>query len=76
MTKAAIELLAPPAVTVGFWALSRLLLRLQREKAKAMTWPQFWLLLIAAYAMLAVALWGGGFFSGARESDSSPQLVQ
>jgi hypothetical protein len=76
VNKIVIELAAPPALTVICWLVSRALAGVQRGKVRPMTWVQFWLLLISAYMMFALALWGGSFLAGHERDDPSPELVQ
>jgi ABC-type nickel/cobalt efflux system permease component RcnA len=76
VNKITIELAAPPALTAICWFVSRVLTRVQRGKVKPMTWAQFWLLLISAYLMLALALWGGSLLASHEREDLSPELVR
>ena len=76
MNKIVIELAAPPALTVGCWLVSHGLARVQRGRVRPMTREQFWLLLISAYVMFAVALWGGTYMARHERADPSSQLVQ
>ena len=76
LNKILIELAAPPALTVICWLVSRILPALQGGKVEPMTWIQFWLLLISAYVMFALALWGSSFLASHERDDPSPQLVQ
>ena len=71
VNKLLIELLGPPLVTSVGWVISRLMARRQRD-LQPMSGSQFYLLLISAYFVFAMALWGGPLFSG----HSSSQLVQ
>jgi hypothetical protein len=73
VNKIVIELAAPPALTVICWFVSRVLARVQRGKVRPTTWAEFWLLLISAYVMFAIALWGSSFLSG---HDPSQELVK
>jgi hypothetical protein len=76
VNKIVIELTAPPALTAVCWLVSRVLAAVQRGKIRPMTWVQFWLLLISAYAMFALALWGSSFLASHERDDPSQQLVQ
>jgi hypothetical protein len=76
VNKIVTELTAPPALTAVCWLVSRVLAAVQRGKVKPMTWVQFWLLLISAYAMFALALWGSSFLASREREDPSQQLVQ
>jgi hypothetical protein len=76
VNKIVIELAAPPALTVTGWLVSRGLARVQRGRVSPMTWVQFWLLLISAYVMFAVALWGGDYMARHERADPSSELVQ
>jgi hypothetical protein len=76
VNKILIELAAPPALTVTCWLASRLGATVRRGKVRPMTWVQFWLLLISAYVMFALALWGGRSLATHERDDPSPELVR
>jgi len=47
-----------------------------RNWARNRSWSGFWLMLVAAYLLFAVALGGGRFLSGNDKADPSSQLFQ
>jgi hypothetical protein len=74
-TKILIGLLAPPTLTLICW-LAGPLLAGWRNWARNRSWPGFWLMLLASYLIVAVALAGGRFLSGNDKADPSSQLFQ
>jgi hypothetical protein len=74
-TKILIGLLAPLALTLICWLVSPLLTG-WRNWAGARSWPAFWLMLLGAYFVFAIALGGGRFLSGNDKADPSSQLVR
>jgi hypothetical protein len=74
VNKILIELAAPPALTVICWLASRLVAAVRRGKVRPL--GQFWLLLISAYVMFALALWGGRSLATHERDDPSPELVR
>jgi hypothetical protein len=46
-----------------------------RSKRKR-NWIEFWLMLIAAYLIVVLALWGGRVLAPKEDADPSLQLVQ
>jgi hypothetical protein len=76
VNKIVIELAAPPALTLVCWLVSRLLAGIRPGGVRPMSWVQFWLLLISAYVMFAVTLWGGSYMARHERADPFSQLVQ
>jgi hypothetical protein len=74
-TKIIIGLLAPLTLTLICW-LAGPLLTGWRNWARGRSWPAFWLLLLGAYLVFAIALGGGRFLSGNGKADPSMQLFQ
>jgi hypothetical protein len=76
VNKLIVELAAPPVITSICWLGSRILSTIQRGKIRPMTGVQFWLLLISAYMMFALALWGDKLVASHERDDPSPDLVR
>jgi hypothetical protein len=74
--KILIGAIAPPAVTIVCWLIGPRLAGSRGKPARARRWVEFWLMLLAAYLIFALALWGLPFFSGNDHVDPSTQLVQ
>jgi hypothetical protein len=74
--KILVGLLAPPGVTLICWLLGPLLGGFRRKQVRARKWVEFWLMLLAAYLVFAIALAGGRPFSGNENVDPSSQLVR
>ncbi len=74
--KILIGLMAPPVVTILCWLIGPRLAGTRRERTRTRNWVEFWLMLIAAYLIFAVALWGRHFFAANDRLDPSSQLVQ
>jgi heme/copper-type cytochrome/quinol oxidase subunit 1 len=76
LAKILIGLIAPPIVTVLCWLIGPRLAGASRERRRERNWVEFWLMLIAAYLVFSLALWGRQFFSTNDRVDPSSQLVQ
>jgi hypothetical protein len=76
LVKILIAVMAPPIVTAFCWLIGPLLAGARRKHARSRNWTEFWLMLIAAYLIFAIALWGGRFFASNDRVDPSSQLVQ
>jgi hypothetical protein len=81
LAKILIGLVAPPIVTIVCWLIGpRLvgarLVGARRERTRERNWVEFWLMLIAAYLIFSLALWGSHFFAGNDRVDPSSLLVQ
>ena len=74
-TKILVGLLAPLTLTLICLLVGPLLTG-WRNCAQSRSWSGFWLMLLAAYLVFAIALGGGRFFSGNDEADPSSQLSQ
>jgi hypothetical protein len=75
-TKIVIGVVGPPIVTTICWLVGPLLAGARRKRTRNRDWIQFWLMLIAAYLVFAIALAGGHVFIGNDEVDPSSQLVR
>ena len=71
-----IGVLAPLLVAIFCWLAGPRLAGPRRKRTRARSWVEFWLLLMAAYLMFAVALWGGSFLDRRDRTDPSSQLIQ
>jgi len=76
LTKIFIGLFGPLTVTIICWLVSPLLTGVRHKRTPARKWIEFWLMLIAAYLVFAIALARGHFFSGNDQVDPSSQLVR
>ena len=74
-TKILIGLLAPLILTLICWLVGPLLTG-WRNWAQGRSWPGFWLMLLGAYLVFAIALAGSRFLSGNDKADPSSQLLQ
>jgi hypothetical protein len=74
--KILIGLLGPPSLTIICWLASPLLARVRHERVRPRKWAEFWLMLIAAYLVFAIALAGGNLFNGKDNVDPSSELVR
>jgi hypothetical protein len=70
-----IGLLAPPALTLICWLVGPLLTG-WRSWARRRSWPAFWLMLLGAYFVFAIALGAGKFLNGKDTADPTSQLVR
>jgi hypothetical protein len=73
--KILIGVVGPPIVTTICWLVGPLLAGARRKRTRTRDWVQFWLMLIAAYLVFAIALAGGHLFTGNDQVDPS-QLVR
>ncbi len=76
LEKILIGLLAPPAVAILCWLIGPRLAGAQRDRTRTHNWVEFWLMLMAAYLIFAVALWGHHFLAAKDRPDPSSLLVQ
>jgi hypothetical protein len=74
LAKIIVGIFAPLAITVFCWYAGPRLMR-ARSKRK-WNWIEFWLMLIAAYLIAVLVLWGGRFLAPKDDADPSLQLVQ
>ena len=73
-TRILIGLLAPLILTLICWLVGPLLTG-WRNWARKRSWPAFWLMLLGAYLVFAIAL-GSRFLSDNDKADPSSQLYQ
>jgi heme/copper-type cytochrome/quinol oxidase subunit 1 len=71
-----IGVFGPPSVTIICWLAAPLWARARHRQTRALNWTEFWLLLLAAYLVFAIALAGGPLFTGNDNVDPSSQLVR
>jgi hypothetical protein len=71
-----IGLLGPPSVTIICWLAGPLVARTRRNRPRPRNWTEFWLMLLAAYLIFAIALSRGHLFEGNGNVDPSSQLVR
>jgi hypothetical protein len=76
LAKVLIAMVGPPIVTIVCWLLGPLLAGAQRKRTRKRSWVEFWLTLLAAYLVLAIAFLGRHSSSGSDQADPSSQLVQ
>lgn len=71
-----IFLIGPPVLTVvcGF-IVPRVLAR-KLALTRKLSWKEFWALLLAAYFIFGLAIWGSKILSGNHSGDPSSLLVQ
>jgi hypothetical protein len=74
--KILIGAIAPPLVTIFCWLVGPRLAGFRRNPARTRSWLEFWLMLLAAYVIFALALWGIRFFPANDHADPSIQLLQ
>lgn len=74
--KILVVLLGPPIMTIICWFLGPLLAGARRARNRKRSWVEFWLMLLAAYLIFAMALAGGHLFSGNDVRDPSSELVR
>jgi hypothetical protein len=74
--KIAVGLVGPPIVTIICWLAGPLLAGFRRREPRPRKWVEFWLMLLAAYLVFAIALAGGRPFVGTENVDPSSQLVR
>ncbi len=71
-----IGLLGPPSVTIICRLAGPLFVRPRHKRARPRNWTEFWLMLLAAYLVFAIALSGGHLFEGNGNVDPSSELVR
>ena len=74
-TKILIGLLAPLSLTLTCWLVGPLLTG-WGNWARNRSWSGFWMMLLAAYLVFTIALWGGRFLSGKEQVDPTSQVLQ
>jgi hypothetical protein len=74
-SKILIGLLAPLTLTLICWLVGPLLTGWRNWPQKR-SWSAFWLMLLGAYLVFAIALGGGRFLGGNDKVDPSSQLFQ
>jgi len=74
--KILIGVVGPPIVTTICWLVAPLLTGARRKRTRPRNWAEFWLMLIAAYLVFAIALAGDHLFIGNDQVDPSSQLVR
>jgi hypothetical protein len=75
LAKILIATMGPPIVTLFCWLVGPLLAGVRRERTWTRSWTEFWLMLLAAYVIFAIALAGVHFHIGDDRGDPSLQLV-
>ena len=76
LAKVLIAVVGPPIVTIMCWLVGPLLAGARRGPTRTRSWIEFWLMLLAAYLVFAIALVGSHFFSGNDDIDPSLQLIR
>ncbi len=76
LAKVLIAAVGPPIVTITCWLVGPLLAGGRRERTRTRSWVEFWLMLLAAYLVFAIAFIGIHFFNGDDHVDPSSQLVR
>jgi hypothetical protein len=71
-----IAVVGPPIVTIVCWLVGPLLAGAQRGQTQTRSWIEFWLMLLAAYLVFAIAFVGSHFFTGNDHNDPSLQLIR
>jgi hypothetical protein len=74
--KILIGAIAPLLVTIFCWLIGPRLAGSRRNSTRPRRWIEFWLMLLAAYVIFALALWALPHLSGNDRVDPSTQLVQ
>jgi heme/copper-type cytochrome/quinol oxidase subunit 1 len=75
LAKVLIAVMGPPIVTIFCWVVGPLLAGARRERTRTRSWIEFWLMLLVAYLVFAIALVGIHFHTGNDHGDPSLQLV-
>ena len=75
-TKILIGVVGPPIVTTICWLVAPLLTGARHKRTQTRKWVEFWLMLIAAYLIFAIALAGGHLLIGNDLVDPSSELVR
>ena len=71
-----IAMLGPPIVTIICWLAGPLLAGTRRKETRKRSWVEFWLMLLAAYLVFAIALLGSHISNENGQADPSSQLVR
>lgn len=74
--KLVVGLVGPAIVTAICWLADPLLAGLRRNRRRTRKWVEFWLMLIAAYIIFAIALARGHLLTGNDNVDPSSQLIR
>jgi hypothetical protein len=74
--KLLIGLMGPPIVTTTCWLVGPVLAGARRQRTQTRNWVEFWLMLIVAHLVFAIALAGAHLFTGNDHIDPSSQLVR
>jgi hypothetical protein len=76
LAKILIAVVGPPIVTIICWLVGPLLAGSRRDRTRARSWVEFWLILLAAYMIFAIAFEGVLSFHGNDDVDPSSQLIR
>jgi hypothetical protein len=76
LAKVLIVTVGPPVVTILCWLLGPLLASSRHQPTRTRSWVEFWLMLLAAYLVFAIAFLGRHSSSGSDQADPSSQLVR
>jgi hypothetical protein len=76
LAKILIAVVGPPIMTIICWLVGPLLAGSRRERTRTRRWVEFWLMLLAAYLIFAIALAGILSFHGNDDVDLSSQLIR
>jgi len=71
-----IVLIGPPIVTIVCWLIGPKLMARKLARTRKLSWKEFWALLLAAYVIFGLAIWGSKLLSGNRSDDPSSLIVQ
>jgi nitrate reductase NapE component len=76
LAKFLIAMVGPVILTSICWVVSPLLAGARRERTRRRSWVEFWLMLFAAYLVVAIAFIGAHTFRGNDNVDPSSQLTR
>ena len=76
LAKILITVVGPPIVTIVCWLVGPLLAGSRHERTRTRHWVEFWLMLLAAYLIFAIAFGGILSFHGNDHVDPSSQLIR
>ena len=76
LARLCIVLIGPPIVTILCWLIGPRLMARKLARTRKLSWKEFWALLLAAYLIFGLAIWGSKLLSGNRSDDPSSLIVQ
>ena len=76
LAKILIAVVGPPIVTIICWLVGPLLAGSRRERTRTRSWVEFWLMLLAAYLIFALAFGGILSFHSNDLVDPLSQLIR